>query len=423
MKMIYLLLVIEIAQAISFAFRKYHVQWLEIFPLENKFNNHIGIDLHIGTPPSTLTLNVEFYSNSVWVFHPTCHDMSISMNINQQPFQYMRSSTYVHHTDTNMYTLKGRSYIKAFKGNDIILTTTNNNNNNLITTNVTLFICERLTDIAINSGIIGVNIQNENDTTNALAQSTKGFISQLKANNVIAHEMFYFKYINNTHGEFIIGEYPLHHNNYLYKHINQNKWEININQVIYDFGYTDYNAYTYYNVPIRFKIEYGFIIGPNSLYNMLKEKVLHEYINTKQCVYHDNIHYHYQTFICKKDIINESFYKKFPRLVFVFGNANNSEMIVINREELFEDINNEYKAFIIAFGDFDIGEGWVFGETVFKQHNIVFDIENASIGVLFNNKVDESIIIKKMIICIKITTLFIYTIYVIYIKQYVHIHI
>jgi hypothetical protein len=406
-----------------FRFRKGNVQWLDIFPLENKFNNHIGIDLNIGTPTTTLTLNVEFYTNSVWLFHPMCHDMSISMNINQQPFHYMKSLTYVNDTDNNMYTLKGRSYIKAFKGNDIVLTHNNNNNNDnvLSTANVTLFICERLTDININSGILGVNIYNEDDT---LTHNTKGFIPQLKDNNVITHEMFYFKYINNTHGDFIIGEYPLHHANYIYKPINNNnKWEITINKVIYDFENTNNNVYTY-NIPIRFKIEYGFIIGPNSLYTILQQQVLRTYIENKQCVYHDNIHYHYHTFMCKKEIINESFYKKFPRFVFKFGN-NNDETITINREELFEDINNnnnnnnEYKCFAIAFGEFDLGDGWIFGEKIFKQYNILFDIANTSIGVLFNN---ESIIIKKrIIIYINIITLFIYTIYVIYIKQYVHI--
>jgi hypothetical protein len=133
--------------------------------------------------------------------------------------------------------------------------------------------------------------------------------------------------------------------------------------------------------------------------------------------------------MCKKEIINESFYNKFPRFVFVFGNNNDDYSITLNREELFEDINNnnEYKCFAIAFGEFDLGDGWIFGEKIFKQYNIIFDIDNTSIGVLFNNNNNnninnESIIIKKrIIIYINIITLFIYTIYVIYIKQYVHI--
>ena len=336
--------------------------------------------------------------------------MSTSMNINQKPFHHTRSSTYVNHTDTNMYTLRGRSYIKAFQGNDMILT----NNNRA---NITLFVCERLTDIAVNSGIIGVNIQNEDDSSNnnALSQSTKGFIPQLKANNAIEHEVFYFKYTNNTHGDFIIGEYPLYRNNYVYKHVNNYKWEITVDRVVYDF---EYNHIDNYNIPIRFKIEYGFTIGPSSLYSMLKEKVLNEYVEMKQCVYHENIHYHYQTFICKNEIMNESFYKKFPRLVFVFGKEH--ETIIMNREELFEDIDSEHKCFAIAFGEFDMEGGWVFGEKVFKRNEIVFDIENTAIGVLFGDKPNE-IKIKKIIISINIITLLIYTMYCIYINQYVRI--
>ena len=228
---------------------------------------------------------------------------------------------------------------------------------------------------------------------------SSSFITNLKENNLISYEIFYFKYdsdkINEDSGKLYIGAHPHYFN----------KEQYNNDYYIAGDAYTAVDGFDWVyfiddikiadNEPYErakqayFYLELGFIIGSDNFFKILNHsKIWNEYFNvTKKCHKIDfniegfesndeNVRFYYlftgyycdkDVDISKLDIGDISFIKK--QIDYTFN---------ISNKDLWIE-NNNYKYFMILQTSSDENI-WFFGKPFFKKYPMVFDFNNKVIG-------------------------------------------
>ena len=346
--------------------------------LFSKFTNFIGVSFNVGKPAQHLIFNIEFYSDSFWVIDSE----STNLGDFQASFRRDKSDTAVNTDPKICYSLtnlKHSSFINMYK-DDFKL------DNNVMISDLNFFLAKNLTNVPINSGIIGFDI---NNAKFGLIPSGFNFLDQLRKKDLISHKIFTFEYNSQNYGSVLIGDYPhLHQSD---KYLNNGKvylstkvakndkgfdlWAINFDKVQYIQNEPLFNLN---NQKVQFIAELGVIILPKMLEkNVIGTKRVQRLIQEKKCEYdYAKSHVNYKMLKCHGDY---DFTEDFGSLVFSLGKYE----IELNSTDLLSNHFQNTKVLQIAFyyGNVTKKENeFLVGEPFFRKLPIVFDEEENRIG-------------------------------------------
>ena len=112
-----------------------------------------------------------------------------------------------------------------------------------------------------------------------------------------------------------MGEVPIEDKNHKYvkDSIKDSRWILRFDSVIYGKDKIILPMQT-----VRFKIELGIIVGPESYLNFILNDFFDEYIKKTLCDYKEVIGSNFNMFTCKESIVDTYFYDSFPKLEFFF---------------------------------------------------------------------------------------------------------
>ena len=335
------------------------------YPFIEKCSNYLTIEILLGTPPQKIKVNLEFFSNNLWILDPRCQDLSLSKT--SPPFQTDKSSSLHGVVGGSLQEFKSKHYVQANQVKDTVTISSKKMNN------VDFYLAKRFTDLSINTGVLGLDLNNEKLYCE---KGINSFLSQLKTNGIIENKVFYFDYTGEKSGELVIGEVPKEKGlKYIEKSVHDNSWSLKTDKIIY--GKTIFER----EQILKFKIELGIILGPNSYYDFILKNALEHYILTNKCELKDVLGFPYEHFICKKEKINEII-ESFPNLEFI---VNGKSIIFTGKEMFFETKYNEY-GLIVYFPKFHFSneEEWILGEPFFKKEKLIFNVDNKKIGIFYH---------------------------------------
>lgn len=234
----------------------------------------------------------------------------------------------------------------------------------------------------VNSGIIGLDLRRKNISEKAT------FIRQLKNNNLIDSDVFYFEYTDKENGNLIIGEYP-HQKN---KQLNEDNiaetyaqdfagevmWGLNFEDIKYNGTSVDYNLKIG-----MFSIESGYIVAPSNLRQVYLKTFFSKYIKQGLCKEETTEDNGYEGFSCDdsskinfKELQPISFYQRTMNFTFEF-----------TYEDLFYSYQGR-KYFRMCFQSNEIFDTyWFLGKPFFQKYNIFFKTDSKRIGVY---KIEEA---------------------------------
>ena len=225
------------------------------------------------------------------------------------------------------------------------------------------------------------------------------FINNLKENNLISSYIFTFKYdsskIDDDSGKIYIGNYPHIFNPTQYKENYYINYKVEV-------GY-EHPEWMYFLDTIKinntridrskivlFYSELGFIIGTENFFEYLnKSKIWNEYLYVnKKCHmqkfrindfegndYLVRFLFGYTGYYCDKDVDVDKL--NLGDILFIKNNLNYTFNIS------FKDVwmeKNDYKYFMIIQTD-NKENNWYFGKPFFKKYQMVFEYDNAKIGL------------------------------------------
>ena len=405
-----LIVLFIVTNSLKIPFKKEKMEYLDnLYPFIEMISNYMIVEISIGSPPQKFKVNIEFFGSSLWLMAPNCEDLVNYQSPSQIPFHYEKSSSYKKHPDNEIYTFNTNRYIKAYRAIDIL------QNENFSIKNYDFFMTTRFTDLSINSGILGLDI------TDAKFGNIKanGFLEQLKVNNVINKSVFYFDFDreNKNNGNLVIGEVPIEDKNHKYvkDSVKDSRWILRFDSVIYGKDKIILPMQT-----VRFKIELGIIVGPESYFNFILKDFFDQYIKNSQCDYKEVIGTNLNMFTCKANIVDNRFYDSFPKLEFFFK----GKSIVFTSRELFvkNKIGDEM-AFIVYFSKtssiFSQNE-WTVGEQFLKKATFIFDADDRTVGIYYTIEERTTNYIFYFAIALLITSILLYLIYKVLYKHRVH---
>ena len=228
----------------------------------------------------------------------------------------------------------------------------------------------------VNSGIIGLDLRRKNISE----KST--FIRQLKQNNLIDNDVFYFEYTDKENGNLIVGEYPHQRNKNLFEdNIAETYAQDFAGEVMWGLNFEDikYNGTSVdFNVKIgMFSIESGYIVAPSKLRQLYLKTFFAEFIQRGLCREETTEDNGYEGFSCEdsskvnfKNLQPISFYQRGMNFTFEF-----------TYEELFY-LYQGRKYFRICFQSDEIFDTyWFMGKPFFEKYKIYFKTDSKRIGV------------------------------------------
>ena len=404
-----LIVLFIVTNSIKIPFKKEKMEYLDnLYPFIEMISNYMVVEISIGSPPQKFKVNIEFFGSSLWLMAPNCEDLVNYQTSSQMPFQYEKSSSYKKHPNNEMYTFNTNRYIKAYRAIDKLKI------ENISINKYDFFMTTRFTDLSINSGILGLDI------TDAKYGDIKenGFLAQLKVNNVINKKVFYFDFDkeNKNNGNLVIGEVPIEDKNHKYvkDSIKDSRWILRFDSVIYGKDKIILPMQT-----VRFKIELGIIVGPESYLNFILNDFFDEYIKKTLCDYKEVIGSNFNMFTCKESIVDTYFYDSFPKLEFFFR----GKSIVFISRELFVKNNIGEIAFIIYFSKtssiFSKNE-WTVGEQFLRKTTFIFDADDQTVVIYYTIENNTNNFILYFVISLLITSIVLYVIYKVLYKRRAH---
>ena len=228
----------------------------------------------------------------------------------------------------------------------------------------------------VNSGIIGLDLRRKN-----IAESST-FIQQLKKNNLIDTDVFYFEYNDKETGNLIIGEYPHDHNKkliadniaetYAQDFAGEVMWGLSFENIRYNGTAVDFNLKIG-----MFSIESGYIVAPSKLRKLYHDTFFARLIAQGLCREETTEDNGYEGFSCEdssrinfKNLQPISFYQRAMNFTFEF-----------TYEDLFY-VYQGRKYFRMCFQSDEIFDTyWFLGKPFFEKYHIFFKPDSKRIGV------------------------------------------
>jgi hypothetical protein len=340
---------------------------------ENIFNFRTLMKFCLGTPAQCFNLIVQ--TNS---FHIMVSDYKSRVQGSKNKFDYSKSSTIVRSSEMHNLKFYGQK-IKGQEASDILTLggKTLSRINFLLMTNSGKFRFE--------DGFIGLGYTPRKD------EKKFSIIQQLFENGEIPHKVFSQKYTDNLGGKMVIGEIPKYIvQDYTHygrckalnkikdgKEYKNNNWECNIDQIFYG-NEGDKNTKNIANYNSGSKKSVIFLsfrdisVVPKDIFEKFGQTYLKDAINSKKCSVNEMRDFKF--YECDPDT-------KLEQLNFVFD----SWLISISGDKLLENskMGKNKKEFIFYYRkDF---EKFLFGSSLLKELEMVYDYANKQIGFYHKN--------------------------------------
>ena len=347
----FLILIIFIPNIVNFIILPIYYE----SPEKNEFNNFnfikkIYTNISLGYPPQNLKVN---------------------LNLNESKFLISKELYNISNSFTNDIINENNFYEKI----TLVINLSPNNLNNYIYKKKECYINYNFYITENKENIFGLKLSN-----NCLLFN-ESFIYNLKRQNYLKENVFYFDFENNL---FIIGIQPYEFNKEKYNNINyfsintldNDKTSIKFDKII--IGNNKYNLNN--NSIIYFDVNYYGIKGTKEYYNYINKEYFNKYYKNNLCKkeYDNNIEN--IIIICNKKInINN-----FPDLSFISNHINNS--LVLTKNDLFYKKNNKYY-FLISFDKYQ-NDNWSLGLIFMKKYQPIFEEEKKIIRFYINNQIN-----------------------------------
>lgn len=225
----------------------------------------------------------------------------------------------------------------------------------------------------VNSGVLGFDLRKKSTTS-----GKSFFVYQLKKNDIISSDVFYFSYDDEHTGNVIIGKYP-HEINSEFKKENLIEtyahqlggdvmWGLEFESIKYNGSDVDYGE----KIGI-FSIETGVIVGPSHLNKVYNNTFFKQYIEQGLCREEYST---YESYSC--DDSNKIQFHLLQPLQFYHKDLNKT--FIFNYEDLFYTFQGR-KYFLLSFCLSDIFDTyWFLGKPFFKKYAIYFRPDSKRIG-------------------------------------------
>ena len=201
------------------------------------------------------------------------------------------------------------------------------------------------------------------------------FIIQFKKRELIQNYAYTYRFLSETEGEVLIGEYLHEYNKSYYDGIDFYSIKtssFNFGSYFKTFSFGNYTSDGRDNIYFNINNTFGGIIGNRLFLNLAKD-----YFFQKNCKFFPN--YYYEYFYCNIDLDVSDF----PDLKFYHRDTNFT--FVLNYQDLFININGK-KYFKIIFEPENFGN-WYFGQPFISKYPITIDQDKKLVG--FYKKLKE----------------------------------
>ena len=348
----FLILIIFIPNIVNFIILPIYYE----SPEENEFNNFnfinkIYTNISLGYPPQILKVN---------------------LNLNESKFLISKELYNISNSFTNDMINENNFYEKI----NLVINLNSNVLNNYIYKKKECYINYNFYITENKENIFGLKLSN-----NCLLFN-ESFIYNLKRQNYLKENVFYFDFENNL---FIIGIQPYEFDKEKYNNINyfsintldNDKTSIKFDKII--IGNNKYNLNN--NSIIYFDVNYYGIKGTKEYYNYINKEYFNKYYKNNLCKKeYDNNNNENIIIICNKKInINN-----FPDISFISNHINNS--LVLTKNDLFYKKNNKYY-FLISFDKYQ-NDNWSLGLIFMKKYQPIFEEEKNIIRFYINNQIN-----------------------------------
>ena len=352
--------------------RSYYPSFTPHSPFTPLFNNYISVDICLGTPKQCLPLNLELNVFPIWIISSTSQnktELQKSFNSNTSTSHHLKSHIKIIFNYDKFETAY-LSY-EDFSIGDIS-----------DIKDVYFLLTEQFSEIPINSGVIGLDLQNRvySDTPGS------NLIEQLKKRKLIDSYCVSFVYDNRVGnevkdyetGKLLIGEYPhttipqLQSKKLVFEKVvsvgSTLKWGIDVDKLL-----GNNNEIITEKIKVGFSIELGLNIGNVIYHEYIFNHFFQRMVNSELCskVMFKKFFFSYK---CNSNTdLNE-----FPPLKFKFG----LNEVVFDKNDLFLRADGGF-VFMIAFPGKDYVTplfDWVFGAPFFKKNYVVLDMDKKLVG-------------------------------------------
>ena len=343
-------------------------------------NNNEYIEIEIGKSKQKIPFNIRFNefpfyimgseSKSYYIYNEKQSLSYKNLSNNYTKFNNYDYNCYgIYSSETFYFNNTGKNSIKEKENFPFYLVKSNKNNL---------------------PGLIGLKLNSFFD------EDYYSFIKQLKNHSIIQNYIFSIKYLNDTNGEFLIGNFPLiekynkENFNFALTEIdgNANLWELKFDKI--SFG----NEIIPENRLLNFVIELGVIKAPYIFLDIFEKK----YVDRKTC-FKILLRQKYNTFYCNKNFSLENF----PSLFFYNKELNYT--FELNYNDLFVEKDNLYHLLMIF--EYQSQYHWKMGKPFLKKYQFIYDFDRRAIGYLVNTEIKSKFNISILIIFILLGLIFI----------------
>ena len=337
--------------------------------LSNKYMSQLIIELSIGKPSQklnvSLDLNDNFYS---YFLGNNLPNINFSILYNKS-----LSNTYKCEKEKEIFTIELFNKAEIFSDNVNFSSDDKN-----IEKNLKFLLINDLYKSIYTPGLIGLALKRDDRQL-----EENSFLYQLKKNNLISSEVFYFNFENDKSGKLIIGENIFNNENYLKIKVgyisslsSKLLWSFNFDSIYYG---DSKNIGTGDGI---IELGHGLIIGTSTYEELIKSFFMKE----KNCfLNYTNIgNLNLKYFWCEKENDIEN---KIEELNFELKSINYN--FTLNGKDLFFQENNK-KFFKILFL-FDLNlKYWYLGLDFLQKFNIRFDHERKLLYIPLKENIDNN---------------------------------
>ena len=326
----------------------------------NYENNNIYTTLKLGTPPQEIKAQIKMLQFSLCVR-------------NNSVYKNNSSSTYKKNgKEFSSYNI---DYYRAISSNESFII---GNENKILSDAKFMLTTNSKYD---SDGILGLQIHENNYLTYG-----HGLVSQLKLNNLINKEIFFFNFDTpNDEGELIIGDYPHLIDKFSDKYKKNQLETTGIHIPSLDILYNLLFRSVFWDgkeietmIIGSFNVEHGYIIGSkyfeDAVYSFFRDHIV------KRKCKREEVNTLYIGYIC--DDYDGLKIESFPNLIFY--NSDTNFNLTVTYKDLFVKKGNKI-FFMIVFDKRGYNVFWTLGSILLKSNMIVFDMDKRVIGFYDEN--------------------------------------